>query len=48
MGKAVAWVGDHEIAVHDDSYIYRHSLDPKYVSYFFQTRAFHEQKAQWE
>lgn len=42
--KAVAWLGADEIAVHDDCYIYRHSMDPKYVSYFFQSSAFQEQK----
>jgi type I restriction enzyme S subunit len=42
--KAVAWIGDHEIAIHDDCYIFRHQLDPKYASYFFQSSAFHEQK----
>jgi hypothetical protein len=36
--KAVAWLGADEIAIHDDCYIYRHSLDPKFVSYFFQSR----------
>lgn len=42
--KAVAWIGDDEIAIHDDCYIYRHELDPKYVSYFFQSSAFRDQK----
>lgn len=43
-GKAVAWVGDVDVAVSGDAYIYRHSLEPKYVSYFFQSRQFHDQK----
>src|SRR5262249_46246849 len=42
--KAVAWIGDDEIAIHDDCYIYRHELDPKYVSYFFQSSAFRDEK----
>lgn len=42
--KAVAWLGADEIAIHDDCYIYRHRMDPKYVSYFFQSSAFQEQK----
>ncbi|EBM0725494.1 restriction endonuclease subunit S, partial [Salmonella enterica subsp. enterica serovar Senftenberg] len=42
--KAVAWLGADEIAIHDDCYIYRHSMDPKFVSYFFQSSAFQEQK----
>ena len=44
MGKAVAWLGNDEVAVSTDAYIYRHSLDPRYVSYFFQTQQFHAQK----
>ena len=43
--KAVAWLGSDEIAIHDDCYIFRHSLDPVYVSYFFQSRMFQDQKA---
>jgi type I restriction enzyme, S subunit len=42
--KAVAWLGDDEIAIHDDCFIFRHELDPAYVSYFFQSSAFHGQK----
>jgi len=43
--KAVAWLGEGEIAVHDDCYIFRHSLEPRYASYAFQTADFHEQKS---
>jgi type I restriction enzyme, S subunit len=42
--KAVAWIGHDEIAIHDDCYIFRHGLEPKYVSYFFQSSAFQDQK----
>jgi type I restriction enzyme S subunit len=42
--KAVAWLGDDEVAVHDDCYIFRHELDPTFISYFFQSERFHEQK----
>ncbi|WP_456695514.1 restriction endonuclease subunit S [Aeromicrobium sp. P5_D10] len=42
--KAVAWLGDAEVAIHDDCFIYRHGLDPTFVAYFFQTAEFHEQK----
>ena len=42
--KAVAWLGDEEIAVSGDAFIYSHDLDPRYVSYFFQTEAFRAQK----
>ena len=42
--KAVAWLGDEEIAVSSDACIYKHKLNPKYVSYYFQTEQFHSQK----
>lgn len=45
--KAVAWVGNDEIAVSSDACIYRHNLNPKYVSYFFQTEQFQSQKRQY-
>ena len=44
--KAVAWLGSDEIAVSSDACIYRHKLNPKYVSYFFQTEQFQKQKKQ--
>lgn len=44
VAKAVAWVGDAEVAVSGDAYIYRHELEPKYVSYFFQSEQFQDQK----
>ncbi|ENN8404560.1 TPA: restriction endonuclease subunit S [Proteus mirabilis] len=45
--KAVAWLGDHDIAVSGDACIYKHNLNPKYVSYFFQTEQFQNQKKQY-
>jgi type I restriction enzyme S subunit len=44
VGKAVAWLGDGEAAIHDDCFVFRHSLNPKFVSYYFQTAAFHAEK----
>lgn len=44
VAKAVAWLGEAEAAVSGDAYIYRHSLEPKYVSYFFQSEQFQVQK----
>lgn len=44
VAKAVAWLGNEEVAVSGDAYIFRHSLDPKYVSYFFQSDDFRTQK----
>ncbi|HCD7506497.1 restriction endonuclease subunit S [Klebsiella quasipneumoniae subsp. similipneumoniae] len=45
--KAVAWLGTEDIAVSSDACIYRHNLNPKYVSYFFQTESFQSQKRQY-
>lgn len=42
--KAVVWLGDEDIAISNHTFIYTHSLNPKYVSYFFQTEEFHKQK----
>ena len=44
VGKAVAWIGDGDVAIHDDCFAFRHSLNPKFVSYYFQTAAFHAEK----
>jgi type I restriction enzyme S subunit len=44
VGKAVAWLGEGEVAIHDDCFAFRHSLNPKFVSYYFQTTAFHTEK----
>lgn len=45
--KAVAWLGYDDIAVSGDACIYKHKLNPKYVSYFFQTECFQRQKKQY-
>jgi type I restriction enzyme S subunit len=45
VGKAVAWVGEGDVAIHDDSYAFRHSMNPKYISYAMQTAAFIDEKA---
>ena len=45
--KAVAWLGAEDVAVSSDACIYRHKLNPKYVSYFFQTEQFQKQKKQY-
>nr|WP_238994263.1 restriction endonuclease subunit S [Actinomyces sp. 565] len=47
VGKATAWLGDGEVAVGGDSYIFRHALEPKYVSYFFASRSFQIQKQRY-
>jgi type I restriction enzyme S subunit len=45
VAKAVAWLGDVDAAVSGDAYIFRHTLDPKYIAYFFQSDLFRSQKA---
>ncbi len=47
VGKAVAWLGDGEVAIHDDCFAYRHSVNPKFVSYYFQTSIFHAEKSRF-
>jgi type I restriction enzyme S subunit len=44
VGKAVAWLGSEPVAIHDDTFLFRSELNPKYVSYFMQTADFHAQK----
>ncbi|MDH3013931.1 restriction endonuclease subunit S [Gordonia alkanivorans] len=44
VAKATAWLGDTDVVLSGDAYIYRHELDPKYVSYFFQSTSFQDQK----
>ena len=49
IGKAVAWLGDEDVAIHDDCFAYRHdeSLDPKFVAYCMRTTAFNASKARF-
>lgn len=42
--KAVAWLGAEDVVVSNDACFFTHQLDPKYVSYFFQTENFQKQK----
>tara|TARA_R100000365_G_scaffold3586_1_gene12434 strand:- start:2655 stop:3878 length:1224 start_codon:yes stop_codon:yes gene_type:complete len=44
VAKATAWLGDAEVAVSGDAYIYRHNLDPRYAALFFSTEHFQRQK----
>ena len=44
VAKAVAWLGKGEVAVGGHACIFQHNLNPKYVSYFFQTSHFDLQK----
>ena len=42
--KAVAWLGEEEIAVSGDAFIYKHTQNPKYMAYLFQTASFFNYK----
>lgn len=42
--KAVAWLGEDEIAISGDAYIFSHYQNPKYLAYFFSSAYFQEQK----
>jgi len=43
IGKGVAWFGNSDVVVHDACFIFRHNLNPKYISFFLQTNQFHSQ-----
>lgn len=45
--KAVAWLGEEEIAVSSDACVFSHSINPKYVAYFFQSDQFQMQKKKY-
>ena len=42
--KCVAWLGTEKVAVSGHSAIIHHSLDPKYLAYFFHSQYFFNQK----
>ena len=42
--KAVAWLGDNDVAVSGDAFIYKHNQNPKYMAYLFQTLDFFNYK----
>lgn len=47
VGKAVAWLGDEKVAIHDHCYAFRHSMNPKFVSYCMQTQSFIAEKSKY-
>lgn len=44
VGKAVAWLGSEEVAIHDGCYGFRSELNPVFAAYYLQTAAFHAEK----
>ncbi len=47
VGKAVAWIGAEDVAIHDHCYAFRHSMNPKFISYCMQTASFIAEKAKY-
>ena len=47
VGKAVAWMGGEEVAIHDHCYAFRHTMNPKFISYCMQTTSFVAEKAKY-
>ena len=47
VAKATAWLGQGEVVVSGDACIYRHTLDPRYVAYFYQSERFQDQKVRY-
>jgi type I restriction enzyme, S subunit len=48
VGKAVAWLGTTDVAIHDDCFLYRSEiLDPKFVSYYLGTDVLNRDKAKY-
>ena len=42
--KAIAWLGEGEVAYSGDSYCFSHNENPKYMAYLFQSNMFYNQK----
>ncbi len=47
VAKAVAWLGDEDVAIHDGCFVLRHTENPTYLAYCLQIAAIHAQKAQY-
>lgn len=43
IGVGVAWLGEKEVVVHDACFIFKHEMDPKYISYFLRSMNYHLQ-----
>ena len=44
VGKAVAWLGRSQIVTGGHATVIKHTLDPKYLAYWFQSPSFADQK----
>ena len=47
VAKAVAWLGNDTIVTGGHSVVFKHNENPKYISYFFQTALFFNQKKKY-
>ncbi len=45
--KPVAWLGDYPIAVGAHTAIYKHNMNPMYLSYYYSCKCFDKQKRQY-
>ena len=45
--KCVVWLGDETICTGGHACVFRHQQNPKYISYFFQTECFFNQKVKY-
>jgi Restriction endonuclease S subunits len=44
--KSVVWLGDEEICISGETYIFKHDQNPKYIAYYLQTPMFFDYKKQ--
>lgn len=47
LGNATVWLGNDNVAVHDDAYIFKHELEPVFASCLFVSPEFQKQKIQY-
>lgn len=47
IGVGLAWFGKQNVVVHDACYIYKHNLNPKFVSYYLRSNNYHLQIRKW-
>ena len=47
VGKAIAWMGDTDVVVSNDAYIYSHCLDPMYMAYIFASDLYQQPKLKY-
>lgn len=47
LGTSTVWLGDGDVAVHDDCYIFQHQLNPLFATHLFASADFHHQKVQY-